>query len=33
MSGLRLQGLSKRFGGVVAVDSLDLEVHPAKFSV
>ena len=30
MSGLRLQGLSRRFGGVVAVDSIDLEVAPGE---
>lgn len=30
MSGLRLQGVSKRFGGVVAVDSLDMEVAPGE---
>jgi ABC-type Fe3+/spermidine/putrescine transport system ATPase subunit len=28
---LRLVGLTKRFGGILAVDDLDLEVAPGSF--
>ena len=31
MPGIRFQGVSKRFGGVTAVDSIDLEVEDGEF--
>ncbi|MBI3961321.1 MAG: sugar ABC transporter ATP-binding protein, partial [Deinococcus sp.] len=31
MAGIRFQGVSKRFGAVTAVDSVDLEIHDGEF--
>ena len=33
MASIRIEGVTKRFGNVVAVDHLDLEIHDKEFLV